>query len=197
MQSPLPNQVHSLSTEKQLKAYLHPLRMKILGFLARAARTISQVASELQVHPANLTHHFKILEKTGLIQMVEARDIGRVVEKYYRAVAENFDIRPLGGVSGANAKVLSFLRNDLNSALSSLKGDDSETLIGLVKQAKISKGQCKEFAEKLVALVDEFERANVETGTAHTLNLSLYPFQKDYGPLQRIEIRKKQKKGKI
>lgn len=191
----LPNSkpaVFLITSEEQVKAYVHPIRMKIMGFLVKNAMTISQVAKALQVHPANITHHFKILTRAKLVCLVEERDIGRNIEKYYRAVARNFDIRPAEGeVSNANAKVLDFLKNDLNSAVNNLAGDDREDLIGLINQAKISKDQFNSFCKKIKGLVRDFGQADSTDGTGYTINLSLYPCQVDYGPLKRLEIRKR------
>lgn len=183
--------VHRLTSEQEVKAYVHPLRMKILGVLAKEARTISQIARGLEVHPANITHHFRILEKAKLLALVEERDIGRTVEKYYRATAMAFEISPPeGAVQNANSKVLSFLKDDLVAAIGSLHGDDREEVIGLIKQTKISRSDFKVFCERLQGLIGEFERAGASEGIGYTLNLSLYPNQVDYGPLKRIEIRK-------
>jgi DNA-binding transcriptional ArsR family regulator len=90
-----------ITTPKQQKAYFHPVRMKILNFLTRERLTISQTAERLKVHPANIAHHFRVLQSAALIRLVEERDLGRVIEKYYEAVATVFDIRPPEGPSRA------------------------------------------------------------------------------------------------
>src|SRR5215470_9445931 len=103
-----------ITTPKQQKAYFHPVRMRILNYLTQERLTVSQTAERLKVHPANITHHFRILQNAGLISLVEERDIGRVIEKYYEAVATVFNIRPPeGSVRSVNRKGLSFLRDDL------------------------------------------------------------------------------------
>ncbi len=100
---------HQIITERQTKAYLHPIRMKIMGNISKKAMTISQVAKEIGVHPANITHHFKILLNAKLIKLVEERDIGRNIEKYYLAIASHFDILPPEGtISDGNKTVLAF-----------------------------------------------------------------------------------------
>lgn len=180
-----------ITSEKQAKAYLHPLRMKILGFITKQPMTITQVAQELKVHPANITHHFKILEKSKLIQLVEERDIGRNIEKYYQASAQHFEINPPQGVSNANAIVLNFLKNNLNAAIANLRGDDEEKLIGLIMGARINPEQFIDFCKKMQELIKEFSQLDSSAGVGYTLNLSLYPYL-DQGPLKRIEIQKKQ-----
>jgi DNA-binding transcriptional ArsR family regulator len=94
-----------ITTPKQQKTYFHPVRMKILNFLTRERLTILQTAERLKVHPANITHHFRVLQSAALIRLVEERDLGRVIEKYYEAVATVFDIRPPeGSVKSVNRK---------------------------------------------------------------------------------------------
>src|SRR5215831_814692 len=127
-----------ITTPRQQKAYFHPVRMKILNFLTRERLTISQTAERLKVHPANITHHFRVLQDAGLIRLVEERDIGRVIEKYYAAVATVFDIRlPEGSVKSVNRKGLSFLRDDLSASIHQLKVDDSEEVFAKIERARI------------------------------------------------------------
>jgi DNA-binding transcriptional ArsR family regulator len=181
-----------LTTDKQRKAFLHPIRSKVLQMLAQRPLTISNVAKELDVHPANLTHHFRKLQDAGLIKIHEERDIGKVVERYYLATARNIEIDQ--EVDGANAKVLSFLRNDLTSTIGKIKPDDSESVIGLIKRSKINEAIFKEFAEKLTALIEEFSARSIDGQKTYALNVSLYPHSVDYGQLKQIHLKKKRKK---
>jgi DNA-binding transcriptional ArsR family regulator len=181
-----------ITTPRQQKAYLHPVRMKILTFLARERLTISQTAERLKVHPANITHHFRLLQSAGLIRLVEERDIGRVVEKYYQAVAPLFDIRPPeGSVKSVNKKGLSFLRDDLSVSINLLKADDSEQVFGQIERARIDGKTFWAFARRLRGLIEEFETVACEHGTTYALNLSLYPHSIDYGPIGKYELKKK------
>src|SRR4051812_44337710 len=149
-----PRAVFEIKTPNQERAYFHPLRMKILNFLTREALTVTQTAERLGVHPANLTHHFRILQRAGLIRLVEKRDIGRVVEKYYAAVAEVFDVRPPPGtVDDVNRKVLTFLRDDLTANIGQLRGDDAEDLDGWITRARIDGRTYATFAKRLRRLV--------------------------------------------
>jgi DNA-binding transcriptional ArsR family regulator len=183
-----------LTTPKQGRAYFHPVRMKILNFLTREALTISQTAERLHVHPANITHHFRILERARLIRLVEKRDIGRVVEKYYAAVAQEFEIvLPTGTVDDVNRKILTFLRDDIHANIAHLRGDDSEQLNGWIMRARIDAKTYRKFEKRLRDLLDEFDAARCETGKSYALNVSLYPHQVDYGPMVRYEINKKER----
>jgi DNA-binding transcriptional ArsR family regulator len=183
-----------ITTPKQQKAYFHPVRMKILNFLTRERLTVSQTAERLKVHPANITHHFRVLQSAGLILRVEERDIGRVIEKYYEAAAPVFNIRPPeGSVRSVNQKGLSFLRDDLSASISLLKTDDSEDVFGQIERARIDARTFLSFAKRLRALIVEFENLAVEGGTTYALNLSLYPHHIDYGPIRKYELKKQRR----
>jgi len=187
-------EVEVLKTDRERKAFLHPVRSKILGMLAVQPMTITNVANELKVHPANLTHHFRKLQDAGLIKIHEERDIGKVIERYYQAVARSFEIQQ--ETKGANAKVLSFLRNDLSASIPRLKTDDSESVIGLIKRSKIDEATFTEFANRLQLLIEEFSSKSTEGRPTYALNVSLYPHSVDYGPLKQIQIKKQKQRKK-
>src|SRR5215471_10777798 len=156
-----------ITTPRQQKAYFHPVRMKILNFLTRERLTISQTAERLKVHPANITHQFRVLQAAGLIRLVEERDIGRVVEKYYEAVATLFNIRPPeGSVKSVNKKGLSFLRDDLSASIELLQADDSEDVFGQIWAARIDSKTFMSFAKRLRSLIQEFESIACQDGTS-------------------------------
>jgi DNA-binding transcriptional ArsR family regulator len=178
-----------VATAEGTRAYLHPARMRILGYLADRRMTVTQVARELGIHPANITHHFKLLEKAGLIKLVEKVDLGRVTEKYYRAAARRFLLEvERAALPGANAQALLLLRDDLNHAIEGLKGDDSEDLIGLLWNARIEASDFARFSRRLAALLEEYKAKRGRRGRSYSLNLSLYPCDKDYGPTKEIRI---------
>jgi DNA-binding transcriptional ArsR family regulator len=188
--------VFEITTAEQQKAYFHPVRMKILNFLTAERLTVSLTAERLKVHPANITHHFRILQHAGLIHLVEERDIGRVIEKYYEAVARVFDVRPAPGeVEHVGQKVLRVLRDDLSGNIVRLKRDDSDALIGQLFTTRIDRHTYAEFAAQLTALIKAFEAAGADGGERYALNLSLYPQRLDYGPLRQYELNRGSRKG--
>lgn len=173
--------VHRLENEAQAKAYLHPVRVRILGFVGPRSMTISQVAVRLGVHPANLTHHFKKLVSARLIRLVEERDTGRVVEKYYRAVALRFELRDDGRVGhGVRQRALRVLLRDLRDAARGLP-PDARDVVCLLARARISLRTFERFSGRLEDLVADFrasatrDRKRGRACQAFTLNLSFYP----------------------
>jgi DNA-binding transcriptional ArsR family regulator len=171
-----PEQIKILSTEQQIKAYVHPARMSIISLLAEGKRTVSGVAKEFGVHPATITHHFKLLEKIDLIKLVEKRDTGRNIEKYYRAVALNFEVK-LRRDKPVNKKALglSILRNSLSTAVKEVRDEDNKPVIALMESARIQSADIPKFQKKLMSLLKSFRSFDVGSGEAYTLNIGFYP----------------------
>lgn len=174
---PGPPPLMILTDEDRIRGYVHPVRMAILGMLATERRTITSVARELSVHPANITHHFRLLQRLGLIRLVETRDTGRNAEKYYLAAARAFVVRPKGqSAAGRQALALSILRDNLSAAIDRCRpgGRRGETL-ALLASARLKDADMRRFAKRLQGLVREFQGAESDEGTSFSLNVSLYP----------------------
>ena len=184
-----PKQLKTLSESNQIKAYIHPTRITILSMLADKKRTISNVAKALKVHPANITHHFKLMEKNGLIVIVEKRDIGRNIEKYYRAVAYDYMVKPNErDKTNKKALALSVLKNDLSIAINTIQDNDKSDIMALLKTSRIHKKDIKHFSDRLVALINEFAQCDSSKGVTYNLNLSLYPNDVNCRSLKKIII---------
>lgn len=184
--TPLTSQI--LTDADQIRAYVHPTRMAILSLLAPESGSVSGIARHFGVHPANLTHHFKLLEKIGLIKLVEKRDTGKNLEKYYRAVAYNFTVslassKPLN----KGALTLTILRDNLNTALRTIEALPApQPGLGLLLPIRLPPEQLIAFQEKLLALFQEFHPDRGEAGQLFTLNLSLYPAETEVRSLQEV-----------
>lgn len=91
--------------------------MDILAELGNGPATASQLGKRLGVHPANLTRHIRTLVEAGLVELVEKRDTGRNLEKYYAATADSFDIAPeIKTIRSPHKLALAFSRSDLSAA---------------------------------------------------------------------------------
>ncbi|MWV44446.1 helix-turn-helix domain-containing protein [Paenibacillus sp. HJL G12] len=66
-------------------------RVKIIKTLIDTARTSKQVANELGESPGSTHYHIQKLYEGGLIDLVETRTVGGIVEKYYKSKAKWFN----------------------------------------------------------------------------------------------------------
>ena len=165
-----------LTEDDHIRAYVHPTRISILKHLAREKSTVSGTAKKLGVHPANLTHHFKKLEKSGLIKLVEKKDIGKNIEKYYRAAAYNYIVQSdRKSIANKKALALSILRDDLSATINSLRQNDSRAVLAFLECVRLSPENIEAFTTKLRKLAEEFKKGHSKKGISYSLNLSLYP----------------------
>jgi len=85
-------EVYNLETVEQLRAIADPLRLRIVNALSQRALTATMLGETLGL-PANKAHyHVRELEKAGLTRIVETREKGGILEKYYRAVARTLNV---------------------------------------------------------------------------------------------------------
>ena len=185
-----PSQVQVIASHEQIRAYVNPTRMTILALLAQEKHSVSGVARRLGVHPANLTHHFKLLEKAGLIELVEKRDTGRNLEKYYRAKAYHFTVSPSNQLADQKLLALYILQDNLTTALQALSNqDDDRDVLAVLKTVRLRSEDVQKFEQKLLALAEAFEEHAAEAGVVYSLNASLYPTLAENLPTREITIR--------
>ncbi|HSW59073.1 MAG TPA: helix-turn-helix domain-containing protein [Dehalococcoidales bacterium] len=174
-----PEQLYTLTSVAQIKAYVHSTRIMLLSMLSNGKRTISSIARENGVHPANLTHHFRLLEKAGLIRLVEKRDTGKNLEKYYRAVAYNFvinlDAESSKTVINKKALGLEILRDNLSAAIRTVSKDDDDDVVAVLGVSRLTVQDAERLEKKVYEFIDEFRRCDSPLGKPFTLNLSAYP----------------------
>ncbi len=166
----------TLSSEAQIRAYLHRTRMSMLAVLRDGPSTISRLASALGVHPANLTRHLRTLVEAGLVELDHTRDTGRNLEKYYRSIADTFDVAPGADELTAPHKVaLEFARSDLSAAIAQLPETIEQPALTFVVAARLRAADLRAYGLRLEALSKEFEALDTDRGVGYHLNLSVYP----------------------
>ncbi len=179
-----------LTSSAELEAYLHRTRMAILDALRPGPATASQVAAVLGVHPANLTRHFRILEAAGLIELVEKRDTGRNLEKYYATTASSFEVAPgTHEVAAPHRIALAFARSDISAALGSLPATETRPVAAYVAGARLAPRDIERFGRALSELIESFTSGGTDDdGEAYHLVACLYPGAVDAGDRQRITL---------
>lgn len=184
-----------ISDLESLKVLADPLRLRILELL-RKPGTVKRVAEKLGKPPTKLYYHFNLLEKHGLIQMVETRLVSGIVEKHYQVAARSFRIqRDL--LSPGSETFDEGLEVTLKGIFSDAHNDLREALVsGVVRteedapkhrRLRISKGRLNltteragEFYQRLHDLIDEFtagdDKNEPPPGTQpYTMLLLLHP----------------------
>jgi DNA-binding transcriptional ArsR family regulator len=83
---------YEIHTLEQLRAVADVLRVQIIETLLDQPMTVTQLGDLLGMAPAKIHYHVRELEKVGLLQLVETREKGGILEKYYQPVARDFSV---------------------------------------------------------------------------------------------------------
>ncbi len=75
-----------MPTVTALKALADPLRLRMGLLMLEEGRTVKELAAILGVPPTRLYYHVRILERHGLIEVVERRMVSGIEERRYKAV---------------------------------------------------------------------------------------------------------------
>jgi DNA-binding transcriptional ArsR family regulator len=162
-----------LRDPREIKAFSDPLRVRIIHVLLDRQATNQQIADELGEPPAKVFHHVRSLVDAGLIRLVETRISGKNVEKFYRAVARAFILRPDSAllpetrIATLNAELDRIRHGVLASAAA---GEDDGPRI-LQRISRLSPDRLAEFQEKLENLIREYwgEAGDQPSGTSRAV----------------------------
>jgi DNA-binding transcriptional ArsR family regulator len=169
----IPVPIMTLEAPEQIKAFTDPLRVRVLRILCEKAATNQQVSDELNEPHAKVLYHIRFLLDTGLIQLVDTQVKGGNVEKYYRAIALMFYLRPPQGDVDADLALvqpaLDMLRHDMTT---SIKLFPEYTSHLQTRRKRMTPEKAAAFIERLRALLNEFgwddPRPDDEPGAVET-----------------------------
>lgn len=182
-----------ISDIKQLKALSHSSRVKILSALADKAMTAKQLADQFGEEPAKTSYHVKQLLKVGLVELVFTRETQNgIVEKYYRAIAREFQTDPYlarqpegrnqleaGFMRTLNKTQSDFLRsyrNDLERQQADGPAVPIRTSFDF-QTIHTSPERMAKFLEKLQKLSEEFLEEAVPGDQEYTFHYLLFPVE--------------------
>jgi DNA-binding transcriptional ArsR family regulator len=84
--------LYELESVEQLRAIADDLRQRILQALVERPMTVTQLGERLGLAPSKVHYHVRELERVGLVRLVETREKGGILEKYYRTVARDMTV---------------------------------------------------------------------------------------------------------
>ena len=176
-----------VSDLETLRVLTDPLRLQILEVLDSHPQTVNQVAELLGHSSSRLYYHFNMLEKHGLIEVVETRMVNNILEKIYWLTAEDIEI---------DHSLLEFSREGVQEGLvnlisSSLEATRNEMLRSLQARSyqlnhgaqpiprniiiqstrkRLTDGTYQAFLKKVQGLLKEFSELPEETGSGEDIN---------------------------
>jgi len=79
---------------EQAKLLTDPFKLKLIEGFARVPATTKQVADKMGEKAPRLYRHVEALVDEGLLELVEEKPKRGTIERYYRTVADRFEVDP-------------------------------------------------------------------------------------------------------
>lgn len=144
----------TLTRPSQLQAMGHPVRTRILQALEVDPASAKRLAERLGMTHGKVGHHLKVLEREGLVEVVEERKVRAMTERVFAPTFDTLHVM----VPGAEGDRLQFLfgqaAREAAPAADQPFGDS-----GRLYSVPMSPERAAGFAGRLDALADEFTAA--------------------------------------
>jgi len=167
-----------LETTEQVVAAMGDLRrMRILEILTERQASVKELSELIHESPQTTHYHTKMLERAGLIEIVEKREVRGALEKFYKAVADRFVAGEIAGEAASQfgiGLVQNFVDMLRYSAESSEEGIPLNVLGIQCAPARIP-----EFRERLQALANEFQALSGDEGKHFGFIAGVFPIPDD------------------
>ncbi len=165
----------TIETPDQLKALSDSKRLELVKLLVEQPLTAAQLADAVGRDKSQLYYHLNELQAHELIQVVETRQKGNLIEKVYRATAGFYalDRRLLQNEHGmemmsvsANSILDSAAAEVNRLANSEMSTEEIEAkLLHFHRLIRIPQSRRKEFGERISALLEEFSMGEINGNT--------------------------------
>ena len=158
-------------TRLQLKACLHPLRLRILEAISRVPGSSLSLAMRLGDSQPRVHYHLRQLERAGLARLVEERRKRGVVERLYGADPE-VHAMAVQAVSGTPGQ-LPFAPL-LQEATEAANRPDA-FMVSESRVLRLSRAQAKRLGEDLLKLLREYLSRPAPEGENYRAAFLLFP----------------------
>lgn len=179
-----------------LKVIADPLRGQIVEILVSEPSTINQLGAKLGLAPSKLYYHVNLLEKVGLVKVVDTTQRGNIIEKHYWVTALDYRVdenmfnfsTPEGqqNISNLMTAPLETTRQDIIRSLEARAfnlehgAEKHPRQVMITRElSRITDDQAEQFIQRFKTLVEEFTTANDseldDDAQVHALTIAFYP----------------------
>lgn len=153
-----------IDQHRQVKAFDHPLRHRIIGRLGQSPATVSILAEEFSRPPGTIGHHTKVLEDAGLIEVVRTRVVNGITERWLARSAATFSFpEQVGELRKGTWMLQQFARAQQHARDA---GGDPNLLT--VRIARIPEERAREYYDRMLDLAVEFSSEEPGGDTTYT-----------------------------
>ena len=151
-----PADIFTITRPDQLHALGDPTRWRILGRLLEGPASIQELSRALGAAKGTISHHVRVLDRSGLIRLVEQRRVRGVVEKRYARVGRQFRLPERETALGAEHPEIGTLPLRQAIAEASPSGGPEDPSMSFVMRARMPAARARRFANLLNELAAEF-----------------------------------------
>lgn len=186
-----PDPEYLIEDLETLKLIADPLRIDILETVSQHARPAKEIAELLNREPSKLYYHINLLEKRGLIRVVQTHVVSGIIEKIYRSAAKSIRVAPhlLSTDHGDDAGLEMVLTTFFDNSRAALKRSFQEGLISLDPAAenrpfllhtrlRLTQAQFQELQESMMKILESVScdsEATAPEQQVYSLTVALYP----------------------
>jgi len=172
------------------------LHLQLLATIRDEAKSIKQIAAELQLDQVKLYYHFNLLESHGLVKIVMERKVRHLVERFYRIRAYHMKVEEHLLSIGTrpdditNERMLTYVFDKAKTKLRKgleggwIEGENSQQpqrrFIAQRNSLRLPPEEALLFFEKMAALSDQFQEQVDEPksfGDWYDFVLAMYPLK--------------------
>jgi DNA-binding transcriptional ArsR family regulator len=183
-----PSREQVIDDLETLKVLADPLRLRIRELLVQPS-TVKQLAAELDIPATKLYYHVNLLEKHGLIAVVESRLVSGIMERVYQVTAYRVQVAPhlLTGdtqhddtLTKSIISVFNNARQDLLHAVASGAVDKrttAEAHLGakvVSLRVSLTEDQARSLFALIDSVIDEFTKISDANRNTHAPNTRSY-----------------------
>lgn len=186
-----PADEHLIDDVETLKIISDAFRLKILEAMGEPT-TVKQVAEQLGTSPKKLYYHVNLMEKHGLIVVVDEQIVSGIIEKWYQVRAFSFRVKKsILNVSQDKEEDIrrllsSIFENTVQDVVAASRAGmlpmadhaDGESMLLTRSRYSFTREQFEVFKERFQQLFEEMKAADEEAGDAgrpFALTLAFYP----------------------
>lgn len=170
-----PDQDLTITSTDQLHALSNPTRWAIIGRLNDGPGSVQELSRAMGMAKGTIGHHVRVLERAGLVRVVETRKVRGVIEKRYARVGRRFKL-PEGEAAAALGTKHDIgtlpLRQALAEARRSTGTDDPS--MSFILRGRMSADRARRFADLLNALGAEFVDGAADEGQTYGMVAAIY-----------------------
>ena len=182
---------YEIETNEQLRAIADMRRARILELLRDQPMTVTQLGELMGEAPAKIHYHVRELEKVGLLRLVETREKGGILEKYYQPIAREISVEKqlfaghpdeaMAAIGTLINQVKEGFQRAFRTALEQ-KDEHPKLMIGTIYMY-ITDEEQKQLAKQVLDLLKPYENRRAIEGEQEILTTILaYPTQAGPSP---------------